>query len=193
MKVLFQPVPVLSSIPRYQTDLASLVLRLGLAAVFICHGLPKIGIEWKPGELGFALFPEREWGANWVPALFGIPAGPGERETSFKLAALAVAWGEVLGGVALALGLLVRLVALGMLIIQGTAIYVAFSLDALRTLGGGAEYNYALAGMCLALLFLGAGNISLDRLRRKARQEAAGTPAPAKGPEPVGAGVPPRV
>jgi putative oxidoreductase len=189
MKVLHQPIPVLRSIPRFQTDLASLVLRLGLAAVFLCHGLPKVGVEWTGEGAGFAFFPEREWGANWIPGLFGIQPGPGERAASFKAAALAVAWGEVLGGAALALGLFTRLVACGLIIIQSTAIYLALTFEVLRTVGGGAEYNFALVAMLLALVFMGAGNFSVDRLLSKAPPEGADTTSAANAPaEPVGAG-----
>src|SRR5262249_7199983 len=69
---------------------------------------------------------------------------------------LIVAWGEFAGGVALLLGFLTRLAALGEFVIQVGAIYVVtwvrgFSFAA----GGGYEYNVVLLASCLALVLAG--------------------------------------
>jgi putative oxidoreductase len=95
-------------------------------------------------------------------------------------AQLAVAWGELLGGIALLFGFLTRIAAAGLLIIQVGAIYTVtwargFSFDA----GGGYEYNLALLAMCLTLMLSGGGALSLDRLlwRRRDRKPAEQQPA----------------
>src|SRR5206468_552019 len=76
--------------------LAPLVLRLGLAVVFIFHGMQKV----RAGD---------SWGTGWNPEM------PGAMQA-------AVAWGELLGGVAMALGFLTRLAALGLITIMVGAI-----------------------------------------------------------------------
>ena len=76
--------------------LAPLVLRLGLAVVFIFHGMQKV----RAGD---------SWGTGWNPEM------PGAMQA-------AVAWGELLGGLAMALGFLTRLAALGLIAIMVGAI-----------------------------------------------------------------------
>src|ERR1051326_3781506 len=75
-----------------------ILLRAALAAVFIYHGLVLVGGE------------QHKWGADWNPSLPVVVQ-------------VAVAWGELLGGVALAFGFLTRLAALGIIAIMAGAIY----------------------------------------------------------------------
>src|ERR1051325_7846671 len=82
--------------------LLPLVLRAALAVVFIYHGLDKAT-------------PASGYGAHWVPDSPDHPALPIALQ-------LAVAWGELLGGVALALGLVTRIAALGIIAIMVGAI-----------------------------------------------------------------------
>jgi len=99
-----------------------------------------------------------------------------------------VAWGELVGGVALLLGLLTRFAALGLIVIQIGAI--ALVTGALGFSVGGAagwEYNFALIGMCLTLVFLGSGEWALNRLFWRQRGTARAEPAavgatPSTGP-----------
>ena len=65
-----------------------LLLRLALAAIFIYHGLDLVG---------------KDGGTNWMQGPNAAPAP----------VQLAVAWGQLLGGVALAVGFLTRLAAVG--------------------------------------------------------------------------------
>src|SRR5262249_15758836 len=90
---------------------------------------------------------------------------------SFHGVQLAVAWGELVGGFALLFGLLPRLAALGLIIIQIGAIYLVtaakgFSFGA----GGGYEYNMVLVAMSLALVLTGGGQLSVDYLLAHGRK-----------------------
>ena len=97
---------------------------------------------------------------------------------------LAVAWGEILAGVALLLGLLTRLSALAMIIVQVGALATVTWAKGFALEGGvGYEYNVALMAMCLAVALTGGGNLSVDRLIwRPHRHRAAQT---AQAPVPV--------
>jgi putative oxidoreductase len=143
----------------YHPYLAALILRLGLAAVFITMGYMKITMDN---------------GTNWDRE-FGLPA---------STQAL-VAWGEFVGGIALALGFLTRLAALGIAVVMiGAIATVTGKLEFIHieirpgVEGGfdytkpGYAYNVAIIAMCLALVLLGAGLLSLDHLifRRKKAQ-----------------------
>jgi putative oxidoreductase len=154
-------------------NLVALILRLGLAVIFLYHGLDKI----INGTLG----------TTWVGDMYTHRPEPVPTSLTFTSTQLAVAWGEFLGGIALLVGLLTRLAAVGLIIIQVGAIWLVtaprgFSFDK----GGGYEYNLALVAMCLALLILGAGALSVDELlarqRRKTRQRVAVTVPPLAGP-----------
>jgi uncharacterized membrane protein YphA (DoxX/SURF4 family) len=89
---------------------------------------------------------------------------------------LAVAWGELLCGAAMLVGLFTRLAAVGLVVIMAGAIYTVtwahgFSNPAG---GGGYEYNLAILAMCVVLVIKGAGPLSLDgwlASRRKAPKQ----------------------
>jgi putative oxidoreductase len=159
-------------------DLAALVLRLGLAVIFIYHGWDKI----QPG-------PESDWGTGWMERHYRLRTTremtEAEREIAekpargpadpfFRFVQATVAWGELVGGVALVLGLLTRLAALCLMATQIGAIFSItsnYGFSSARRLGY--EYNVALIIMCLALLLLGAGGIAVDRyFRRRAPSNA---------------------
>ena len=177
------------------TNLSALILRLGLAIIFLFHGQEKI-------MLGDA-------GASWVNEMYSrLPdrqsfKPESERSTlpelpvslTFMGTQLVVSWGEFLGGLALAAGLLTRLAALGMILIQiGAAVLV--TIPRAYFMRGGMsyefEFNLILIVMCLALLILGPGKWSIDNLlaRRRSRQAAA-IPAAAPASVPLtGSSVP---
>jgi uncharacterized membrane protein YphA (DoxX/SURF4 family) len=79
------------------------VLRAALAAVFIYHGLDKVR-------------PENGYGMHWAQTM--KEEAPPVLSNAPPIQIL-VAWGELLGGVAVALGILTRYAALGLLIIMG--------------------------------------------------------------------------
>jgi uncharacterized membrane protein YphA (DoxX/SURF4 family) len=98
-------------------------------------------------------------------------------------AQLAVAWGELLGGVLLLFGFGSRLAALWLIVIQAGAIYTVTGMRGFSIAeGGGYEYNVVLLAMCLAVLCLGSGPLSLSRALSKKRTPPQPT---AQQPEPV--------
>src|SRR5262245_31005630 len=86
---------------KFQMDLVTLLLRLGLAAIFIIHGYFKI--------------------------MQNVPLTP---ELSTE-AHFAVGWGELICGLALVFGLASRLAALGIAVLQIGAIILVTGQDAL--------------------------------------------------------------
>lgn len=160
-----------------RANLVSVILRLALAVIFLFHGLDKIvngsgGAGWVNRVYGSLPETTDLKGANQRTQADQIPTS-----MTFMGTQLAVAWGEFLGGLALAAGMLTRLAALGLIIIQiGAVVLVTAPRGFVFAKGGGYEYNMALIAMCLALLILGAGKWSVDALllaqRRKASRKA---------------------
>jgi putative oxidoreductase len=158
-------------------NLASLVLRLSLAVIFLYHGLDKIITH--------------DGGTDWVNQIYlrmpEMPSSKAESERvmppqaptslAFMGTELAVAWGEFLGGLALVAGLLTRLAALGMIVIQAGAVILVTAPHRFALRGGGYEYefNLALIVMCLSLIFLGAGKWSVDWLLTQRRTKRTTT------------------
>jgi putative oxidoreductase len=75
-----------------------------------------------------------------------------------------VAWGELVGGIALALGFLTRIAALGIGCIMAGAIYTTTGLKGFDILKGGFEYDFVLLVLCAGVFLLGGGYLSGDRL-----------------------------
>ncbi|MBY0228259.1 MAG: DoxX family protein [Gemmataceae bacterium] len=139
-------------------DLAALILRVGLAAVFIVHGNLKVSVDFLV-----------------------------QREISLDTQRL-VGWTELACGVLLLVGLLGRLAALAVIVMQSYAIALVsgkHALDLVRTtlkehvLGVGPEYNLVLICMCLGVIVLGSGRWSIDHLLAQRWRRPA--PAPATG------------
>jgi len=120
-----------------------LLLRLGLAAVFVFHGLGKVSE------------PAQQWGANWMQ-------GPEPQATVLQLA---VAWGELTAGLALAASFLTRLAALGIIVIMGGAI-ATVNLPHGFAVNQGFEYNMTLIVMAACLVVGGPGPLAADWLFR---------------------------
>ena len=129
------------------THLGSFLLRVGLAIIFVYHGYLKLA---------------QSGGHRWHD---NLP----EAEQ------LAVAWGEFLCGLALLFGLLSRLAAVGLIVIMVGAIMLQtgrFDFIYIETYGinnpgklpTGTEYNFAIITMCLGVVALGSGKVSLDHL-----------------------------
>lgn len=172
-----------------RANVAAIILRLSLAVIFLVHGLDKI-------VHGFG-------GTAWVNEMYAKQPGnpsmkpkdqrdqPEEMPTSLRFMGtqLAVAWGEFLGGLALLIGMLTRVAALGLIAIQIGAVVLVTAPRGFHLRGGGFEYEYnlALIVMCLALIVLGAGRWSLDwavaRRRMQSVPAAASSPSlPLAGP-----------
>src|SRR5262245_33118762 len=132
--------------------IAPLILRLGLAAILFYHGLIKV---------------MDHDGKNWLKPELEVPAQ----------VQMAVAYTEVVSAGLIAVGLLTRLAALAVVIIQAGAIYFItwnkgfVSLQSLQP-GGlgyryeavGWEYNFAMIVMALTLVLLGSGTWSLNNI-----------------------------
>lgn len=148
---------MLANLLKPHADLAALILRLGLAAIFIVHGFIKIDQD--------------------SPLIRGIS----------MTAQTVVGWAELVCGLALAVGLLSRIACLTIIALQVGAIVLVSGKHALEgvrvELTGadymrvGPEYNLVLIAMCLGVIVLGSGACSLDRLLssrwRRKRADAA--------------------
>ncbi|OLR91615.1 DoxX family protein [Actinokineospora bangkokensis] len=127
----------------FGADLALFVLRVTVGALFVGHGLQKV---------------------------FGLLGGPGIGGTTDLLTGLGfqranlLAWvlgGTELGaGALLVLGLFTPAAAAGVLGVMANAIYLRIDVGAFA---GGVELEAVYAAAGFALLFAGAGKISLDR------------------------------
>lgn len=126
-----------------------LLLRLALAAIFIFHGLAMVS------------GPDNAWGAAWNRGT-GAPPAPAQ---------LAAAWGELIGGIALAVGFLTRLAAAGIIVIMIGAIATVHWPNGFDISKGGFEYNFAIIIMCLCLVLGGPGPFAVDRVLRLRRRK----------------------
>ena len=124
-----------------------LVLRLAAAAVFIDHGYQKLF------GMGFG-------GVTGAFTHMGVPM-PGAFGPLIALL-------EFFGGIALALGFLTRLVALGFVCDMLGAILLVQLKNGFSRYG----LEFMLLGASLALVFAGAGRFSIDRMlgERQARK-----------------------
>jgi putative oxidoreductase len=138
-----------------KNTLAPLLLRLALAAIFIYHGLNLVGGEG------------HEWGAAWM----NKSAAEKGQESSPAPVQVAVAWGQLLGGLALALGFLTRLAALGIIAIMAGAIATVHAPHGFDITKGGYEYNVLIIVVCAVLLLAGGGNVAVDRFFRLRRRQ----------------------
>ena len=130
-----------------------LIVRLFLGVVFFAHGAQKVfGWFGGPGLKGTIGYFQN---ALRVPPTLAV------------LAALTACF----GGLAVFVGVLTRLAALGLIVVMLVAIakvhgrngfFLNMSLQPGR--GHGFEFNFALLGMALALLVGGGGAQSVDRL-----------------------------
>ena len=137
----------------FNDSLALLVLRIPLGAIFVAHGSQKLlGVFGGQGLTAtFKGFEEQ----------LGIPP-------LFTLLAIIAEFG---GGIGILAGLLTRLSAAGIASVMAVAIWKVhlangFFLNAgcIPGRGHGIEYNVALIGMALSLLFSGGGKWALDRM-----------------------------
>jgi putative oxidoreductase len=125
---------------------ATLPLRLGMGIAFAGHGAQKVfGSFGGPGFKAFTSFP--------APFSFMRPGG---------LWMGAAAFAELIGGLLIILGLFTRVGAFLILCVMVTAI--SGVLWPRFFAPEGMELAVAFLGMALALLILGGGQLSVDRL-----------------------------
>jgi putative oxidoreductase len=130
-------------------DVALLIIRLALAWVFIYNGGGKLFGWFNHGGIhAYAVFFANT--AHLHPGtLFAVLSGVT----------------EFVGGIAMALGLLARLVGValfGDMLIAMITVTFANGLEG-SSLGDGYEINIALAALALSVVLLGSGRYSLDR------------------------------
>lgn len=125
-----------------RNHIAPLILRLGLAAIFLYHGWDKVS---QGGGT--------KWAGESYPPYVQFP----------------VAWGEFLGGIALAVGFLSRFAAAGIIVIMVGAIVQVHGAKGFSLAEGGFEYNFALIVMSAAVILLGSGAFSLDYMMWRRR------------------------
>jgi len=130
-----------------------LLLRLALAAIFIFHGLQKVSSD-------------TQYGAAWMNPM-AEKQGQDPPPTAVQLA---VAWGELLGGIAMVFGLLTRLAAIGLIVIMAGAVAVVHWPNGFDLSKGGFEYNFAIIVMCLCLVLGGPGPFAVDWLFRRRKK-----------------------
>lgn len=144
---------------RQQVDTALVVLRLIVGAIFIAHGAQKLFVFGVEGI-----------GAGFVQ--MGVPFG--------TLVGPLIGLLELFGGVALVLGLLTRIFALGLASTMIGAMWFVHLPNGFF-LPNGVEFVLSLFGAAIALVLTGAGAFSLDA-KLAARREVAvlsATPKPA--------------
>jgi putative oxidoreductase len=128
-------------------DWGLLFLRLVLGIIFVAHGSQKV------------------FGAFHGPGLAGTVAFMGHMGIPAPLAYLA-SFTELLGGLAVIIGLLSRLAALGLAIDMLVAIFLVHLPNGFfgQPNKPGFEFPLAMFGMALALLFTGPGRIAVADL-----------------------------
>jgi len=120
------------------------VLRLLLTAVFVFHG----------GQKGFGLF----GGEGWQATVLEWSKGDG-LNFPIWLSTLVIAT-ECLSAIGLFFGFFTRLFAFGLMCVMGGAVWFVHWGQGVAA----CEYPFALLIVALALVFLGAGRFSVDRV-----------------------------
>ncbi|WP_197320919.1 DoxX family protein [Saccharomonospora sp. NB11] len=126
-------------------DFGLFVVRLMLGGLMIAHGLQKFGLFDGPGIDGFAQM---------------------LTQLGFKDQTTVLAWvtavSEVGGGALLVLGLFTPFGAAAVLGVLANAVYVKFE-NGFFAAAGGFEFDLLIAVVAFALLFTGAGRVSIDK------------------------------
>jgi len=138
-------------LPEWKEE-AILVLRVILGVIFVMHGAQKVlGLFGGPGLQATVQNFQAHLG---IPPILGYTA----------------AFTEFFGGIALVLGALTQLAALGIGITMLVAMFRVHLVNGFflnwfceAGKGHGFEYNVALTAMSLALLLTGGGKYSLDQ------------------------------
>jgi putative oxidoreductase len=130
-----------------------LLLRFTLAAIFIFHGLQLVSQD-------------NQYGATWM----NKAAQDQGQEPPPAAVQLAVAWGELLGGVAMVFGFLTRLAAIGLIIIMAGAVALVHWEKGFDIQNHGFEYNFAIIVICLCLVLGGPGPFAVDWLFRRRKK-----------------------
>jgi putative oxidoreductase len=138
-----------------QSDWTRLILRSVTGAGFIVHGWAKIS----RGTAGF----------EKLMVFLGVPAP--------HLMSLVVPYVELLGGIAVLIGLMTRIVSvalMGVMLVALFTIHIHFGFSSIKTTGltangpvfgpPGYEINLLYIAILLSLIITGAGRLSIDYL-----------------------------
>ena len=127
------------------------IVRLVLGIIFFMHGAQKV-LGWFGGQ--------------------GLSATVQMMSANLPvILAYMVAFGELLGGIALIVGFLSRLAAAGIFIIMAGAVTTVHWKNGFFA-PQGFEYPFALAAMALSIVIGGGGCLALDRLFCKGKEAA---------------------
>ena len=136
-------------------DWAPLPARLALGAIFVAHGSQKL----------FGAFGGRGFEATQqMMGQMGLQPAP--------LWAVLLVVAEFFGGLGLLFGLLTRLSAVGIVVVMIVAVATVHGKHGFFLQNQGYEYNLALIGLAISLLFSGAGKFSIESLWSKPQQPA---------------------
>ncbi len=130
-----------------RNTLVPLLLRFGLAVIFIYHGLALV---------------QEDGGTNWAKKMQDPPP---------KIVQALAAWGQLIGGIAMAVGFLTRLAAVGLAIIMIGAVATVHWTHGFNIQEGGYEYNFVILVICAALILMGPGPLAVDRFFRFRRRK----------------------
>ncbi|MCO6537255.1 MAG: DoxX family protein [Gilliamella sp.] len=124
---------------QYQTDLASLMLRIALGIMFLAHGFTKLIVFTPSGTAQYFQSLGFPWFIGYLAIMF-----------------------EIGGGLLLLLGILTRIVSL-LAVIQMIVITFIHSVNgwSFSNAGGGWEYPAFMALTALSLVLLGSGRFSV--------------------------------
>lgn len=130
------------------------IIRVVLGIIFLVHGVHKI-FGWDTGALGPGGLSNTVTGMGQM----GMPA----------IMVYLLAFGELLGGLGLLLGLLSRIAAGGILIIMLGAVFMVhlphgffINWSAAEGVHHGYEYNLALIAMAISIIWGGPGCLAID-------------------------------
>ena len=137
-----------------EAQLGSLALRLPVGIIFMAHGAQKL-FGWFGG---YGLEGTGQWMAS-----IGLEPG--------YLMALLAGSGEFFGGLAILLGLLTRPAAVALAFTMVVAIFTVHIGNGLFMSNNGYEFGLALLSASVALVALGGGSWSLDRVLASGRAQ----------------------
>ncbi|MEL4163609.1 DoxX family protein, partial [Corynebacterium bovis] len=137
-------------------DIVLLISRILLGVILAAHGIQK----WT--DIGVGAVADQF-------ATLGVPAP--------DISAPVVATAEILGGVAVILGVLTRLAGVLVVVLLAGAVWFAHRHAGIFVTDGGWELPVAIAAGFLLLAATGAGRVSVDALVTRRRTAAATTPA----------------
>jgi putative oxidoreductase len=124
-------------------DVAPLLLRIALGAIFAWHGYDKVFVKGMPAIAGF-------FGSIGIP----LP----------EVMAYIVGYGELIGGLMLIAGLLTHWVSKFNIVVAIVAFLTVHMSKGFAVSGGGYEFIMLIGAAAVSLMITGAGRYSLDHM-----------------------------